>query len=80
MTTEGTRLAKNKWSREHMGTVSCRVDKETKEKFISVCRKNGRVPNEVLKNFIMDYIVSDGKPWQVGNASAYTRKAEDNLQ
>ena len=75
MTTEGTRLAKNRWNNEHMGTVSCRLDKETKEQFYKVCKIVGRAPNEVLKNFILDYIVSDGEPWVVGNTGAYSEKA-----
>ena len=75
MTTEGTRLAKNRCNNEHMGTVSCRLDKETKEKFYAVCKQVGRAPNEVLKNFILDYIVTSGEPWVVNNAGAYSGNA-----
>lgn len=47
--TEGTRNAKNKWSREHMGTISCRVDKATKERFEEFCKDHNITPNALLR-------------------------------
>lgn len=55
------------WDSKNMATVSTRVRREVAEKFASITNKHHTTPNEVLREFVMDYIVSDGHPEQVVN-------------
>lgn len=54
--TPAQRNAKNKWNRNNLATVSCRVPKDKAAAFKEACAKLGTVPNQVLKQTIEETI------------------------
>lgn len=54
--TEARKRANKKWDAENMQIVACKVKKSTASDFKELAKANGTTPNELLRNFIQDYI------------------------
>lgn len=50
------RAANNKWDKENMKIVACKVKKEQAEKFKTYAVNSGTTVNAILKNFVLDKI------------------------
>ncbi len=55
-TPESKRKANDKWDKENMSTLGCKVKKAQAEKFKERCASEGKTANTVLRNFVLDYI------------------------
>ena len=47
---------------------------EELEKFCKIAEKKGTSGQDVLKNFILDYVVSDGHPEEVSGGQSWNKK------
>lgn len=59
MTTESQKLARKRWDKENMAMLSCRVTKETANKFKSICTRNGITVNAALLKFVKSTIEAE---------------------
>lgn len=50
------RAANNKWDKENMKIVACKLRKEQAERFSQYAKDNGTTVNSLLKNFILEKI------------------------
>ncbi len=50
------RQANNKWDKENMATLGCKVKKEEAEKFKAYAYEHGKTPNTVLKEYVKECI------------------------
>lgn len=50
------RAANNKWDKENMKIVACKVKKEQAEKFKQYATDNGTTANALLKDYVLDKI------------------------
>lgn len=50
---EAQKKASNKYNREHMATLGCKVKKEDAEAFKAYCTAHGKTPNTELKDHVM---------------------------
>lgn len=72
--TEAQRRANNKYIKEHMTTVACKLRKEQAERFKVVCSDNGVTPNEVLKVAMNDFLLAlTGEPLDQNQHKEYKR-------
>jgi len=53
---DARKKANKKWDSENMQIVACKIRKDTAAKFKEVSKSNGTTPNELLRNFIQEYI------------------------
>lgn len=63
---EAQRRASNKYIKEHMATIGCKVKKEEAEAFKSYASSCGKTPNTLLKEFVMDCIRTMKRDGQTG--------------
>lgn len=52
MITDARRRANEKYHREHIASLACRVRKETAEEFKQYCEAQGKTVNAVLAEFV----------------------------
>ncbi|MDD7278617.1 MAG: hypothetical protein PUH30_03680 [Oscillospiraceae bacterium] len=57
--TEAQKRASNKYNKEHMATLGCKVTKEQAQAFKAHCQKKGSTTNKVLRDFVLDSISTD---------------------
>ena len=57
--TEKAKKARADWDKENMVTVGCKLRKDIAERFKEKCRAEGKVPNTVLREFIIQYLGED---------------------
>ncbi len=55
-TSPAKRAANDRWDKEHMTTLGCRVKKDEAELFKAYARDKGKTSNTVLKEFVFDCI------------------------
>ena len=53
------RAANNKWDKENMKIVACKIKKEDAERFAELAAENGTTPNALLRGFVYKYIGMD---------------------
>ncbi len=53
---ESKRKANDKWDRENMATLGCKIKREQAEKFKARCAADGKTANTVLRDFVLKYI------------------------
>ena len=73
MPTEAQKRASNKYNKEHMATLGCKVTKEQAKAFKEHCQSKGSTTNKVLRNFVLDSINSNS-PDEAPPAPENTRK------
>ena len=54
--TEAQKRASNKYNKEHMATLGCKVTKEQAQAFKDHCNSKGSTANKVLRDFVLDSI------------------------
>lgn len=60
---EAQKRASNKYNREHMATLGCKVKKEHAERFKQYAAEKGTTSNAMLSRYVLDCIgENDGKP------------------
>ena len=47
---------KEKWDKENMSVLGCKVKKEQAEKFKAYCESMGKTSNAVLRDYVLDCI------------------------
>lgn len=53
---EAQKKASNKYNKEHMATLGCKVTKEQAQAFKEHCQKKGSTANKVLRDFVFESI------------------------
>lgn len=53
------RAANDRWDKENMATLGCKVKKEEASAFKAHCKKQGKTSNTVLKEFVLGCIADD---------------------
>lgn len=53
---EAQKKASNKYNKEHMATLGCKVTKEQAQAFKNHCKSKGSTTNKVLRDFVLDSI------------------------
>ena len=61
MASEAQKAASAKYQKEHIASVACRLKKEQAEAFKMYCEAQGKTPNAVLREFVLECIESDAK-------------------
>jgi hypothetical protein len=56
MLTDAQRRANNKWDRENMAHISCKMRREIAEEFKAAAKANGTTPNELIRGWIAGYL------------------------
>lgn len=56
---ESQKKASNKYNKEHMTTLGCKVKKEEAAAFKEHCANQGKTSNTVLKEYVMGCIKGD---------------------
>lgn len=59
--------ASDKYNREHMATLGCKVTKEQAQAFKDHCQSKGSTANKVLRDFVID---------SIGSSNGADRKGE----
>ena len=57
--TEAQKRAADKYNREHMATLGCKVTKEQAQAFKEHCQNKGSTTNKVLRDFVIDCISTE---------------------
>lgn len=55
---EAQKRASNKYNKEHMSTLGCKVRKEQAEAFKEYAREQGKTTNTILKEYVLECIES----------------------
>ena len=58
---EAQKKASNKYIREHMATLACKVKKEHAEKFKEYAQGKGTTANALLKEYVLETIQCGGE-------------------
>lgn len=53
---EAQKRASNKYNKEHMRTLGCKVKKVEAEKFKEYAREKGKTTNTILREYVIDCI------------------------
>lgn len=53
---DAKRKANNKWDKENMATLGCKVKRDQAERFKECCAMQGKKANAVLRDFVIEYI------------------------
>ena len=56
MPSEAQKNSRNKWDKQNMATLGCKVKKEQAEKFKNYAANKGTTANALLKDFVLDKI------------------------
>lgn len=56
MVRDSQKKARNKWDAENMKIVACKIRRETAEDFAKKAKENGTNPNDLIKDFILNYL------------------------
>lgn len=59
---EAQKRASNKYNKEHMRTLGCKVKKEEAEKFKQYAEEQGKTTNMILKEYVLTCINEDEQP------------------
>jgi hypothetical protein len=54
------RAANDKWDKENMTTLGCKVKKEDAAAFKAHCKQQGKTSNTVLKDYVIKCIAING--------------------
>lgn len=57
---EAQKRASNKYNREHMATLGCKVKKEYAERFKQYAAEKGATSNAMLSRYVLDCIGENG--------------------
>lgn len=57
--TDAQKRASDKYNRQHMATLGCKVTKEQAQAFKDHCQSKGSTANKVLRDFVLDSIGSN---------------------
>lgn len=60
MVTKAKRASNDRWDKENMSHVACKLRKERADQFRTLCKWHGTTPNAVLRAAIDAYIDSNG--------------------
>ncbi len=60
--TEAQKKANDKYHREHIASIACRVKKEQAEQFRAYCESIGKTPNAVIKEYVISCIEQEVTP------------------
>jgi hypothetical protein len=66
--TRSKRSANNKWDKENMKIVACKVKKEQAERFKAYADENSSTPNALLKSYICKCIGDNEEEQEEPNA------------
>jgi hypothetical protein len=55
-TPKSKRVANDKWDKENMTTLGCKVKREDAEVFKSYCTEQGKTSNTVLKEYVLQCV------------------------
>ena len=53
MVSEAQKKARNKWDKENMAQISCKLKKEYKERFQKYAKEQGKTVNALLTEYIV---------------------------
>lgn len=53
MVSEAQKKARNKWDKENMAQISCKLKKEYKERFQGYAKEQGKTVNALLTEYIV---------------------------
>lgn len=56
MLTDAKRRANNKWDKENMANICCKMRREIAEEFKAAAKANGTTPNALIRAWIDGYI------------------------
>lgn len=56
MLTDAKRRANNKWDKENMANICCKMRREIAEEFKAAAKANGTTPNALIRSWIDAYI------------------------
>ncbi len=73
--TRSKRAANNKWDKENMKIVACKIRKEQAEQFKQYAEDRGTTSNALLKNYVLECIGEIDK--QKGTKQALQEAAKD---
>ncbi|MDE7301731.1 MAG: hypothetical protein K2N60_00275 [Oscillospiraceae bacterium] len=74
---EAQKRASNKYNREHMATLGCKVKKEQAERFKQYAAEKGTTSNAMLSRYVLYCIgENDGKPAPDGTEREGNENAE----
>lgn len=59
------RKAQAKWDRQHLRTVSTKLDRATYEELKAVCDRWNMTPYAVLRRLLITHVVGRSLPWDV---------------
>lgn len=59
--TKAQRMASNKWDRDNMRTLSCRLRTEEAEIFKQYCDSKKTTPGKLLKQYVINCIIEYGE-------------------
>ena len=59
---EAQKRASNKYNREHMATLACKVKKIQAEKFKAYAESKGTTANALIKDYVLEAIQETGEP------------------
>lgn len=59
---EAQKRASNKYNREHMATLGCKVTKEQAQAFKAHCEKENSTANKVLHDYVLECIDEKTQP------------------
>jgi len=62
MSDESRKNCRREWDREHMATLSTRVPVDIASMFRNIAQTRGRTTYDLLRDYVLDYIVTDGHP------------------
>lgn len=67
MPRESQKKARNKWDKENMANLSCKVKKEQAERFKEYAAYTGTTANALLKKFVLETIEKAEKTQDSGD-------------
>ncbi len=53
---DAKRRANDKWDKENMKNISCRLRRDVAEEFQVIASRNGTTPNALIRGWIMEYM------------------------
>ena len=60
--TEAQKKANDKYHREHIASIACRVRKDQAELFKAYCESMGKTPNAVIKEYVISCMKQEVTP------------------
>lgn len=73
-TPQAKRRANDKWDKEHMATLGCKVKKEEATAFKEYATKHGKTANTLLKEYVLQCIERNKQ-----GGTLHSQSQDDNL-